>query len=703
MSPMWFDPNGTGKLSMPGLRHGLLTTASAVIPRLIISTDPGQDVDDATALAIGIVLHKQGKIILTAVVASPSTDTAASADRILLDYAGLTSIPVASRKIAPDVVQSDYMDAGMASFYGYTAGRATYPDPVPTMRAALAAAPDQSVIVACIGPVPDIYDLLQSPGDSIDPRTGTALFQAKVQRVTTVALGGFDPNSTATVFTGPNDFNYGFVSNESLSVVNSWNAMNMPVWVVDTNLGQATFFGPMLSSAAASNPLKEAHDLFKTNNSPSIVDTATRRTRAGWDPMAVTLATGLNGNFSLIPGNMAFSTTNATFTFTKAAGGNWQCLKPLVATQPLADYHNALLDAYDQGPTAPASPTYHGGPVQVTEAQQGLVKVAVDPQFFTTFTYATDGATYNPLPAGGITTLTPGTAYSLTFKGSRYGLTSPASTPVAITTKAVTAPTSLETVPGILRDFDFTTSALMLPNPVGNGRITSVADTAGSPNALAPDGTQGPIFVTASTFGAARSAIRSVNGDAAGGNITGAYARLFGNIPELAGKQDFAVFLTASVNNDRNDNGRILSFASGGNLDYQPGGFFLQVPSSNRATISLASGSTTAIGGVAALTHDTPMLLAAICTAGQMQLWVNGVVVGSSIAMSAVGSAPVLGISRAVSPDTGEIFGDYAGCAVLNNSPTTANRQYVEGKMAWNATGDGSLLPAGHPYKTVHP
>jgi len=678
------------------LRHRL----AVVIPRLIISTDPGQDVDDATAAAIGTVLHKQGKVILVAIITSPSTDTAASADRILLDYAGLTSVPVASRKITPDVVQSDYMDAGLASFYGYTAGRATYPDPVPTMRSALAAAPDQSVILACIGPVPDIYDLLQSPGDSIDPRTGTALFQAKVQRVTTVALGGFDPNSTATVFTGPNDFNYGFVSNESLSVVNSWNAMNMPVWVVDTNLGQATFFGPLLSSAAASNPLKEAHDLFKLNNSPSIVDTATRRTRAGWDPMAVALATGLNGNFSLIPGNMAFSTTNATFTFTKAAGGNWQCLKPMVATQPLADYHNALLDAYDQGTTAPLAPTYHGGPVQVTEAQQGLVKVAIDPQFFTTFAYATDGATYNPLPANGITTLTPATAYSLTFKGSRYGLTSPASTPVAITTKAVTAPTSLETVPGILRDFDFTTSARMLPNPVGTGRITSVADTAGSTNALAPDGTQGPIFVTASTFGAARAAIRSVNGDVAGGNVTGAYARLFGNIPELVGKQDFAVFLTASVNNDRNDNGRILSFASGGNLDYQAGGFFIQVPTTNRATLGI---STTVLGGTAPLTHDTPMLLAAICTAGQLQLWVNGVAIGSSIAMSVVGSAPVLGISRAVSPDVSVIFGDYAGCTVLNNSPTVTNRQYVEGKLAWNATGDGSLLPTGHPYKTVVP
>ncbi len=696
---MWFNPNGTGKFGMPGLRHGLLAAAPSIVPRVIISTDPGQDVDDATAAAIGTVLHKQGKIILVAVITSPSTDTAPSADRILLDYAGLTSIPVASRK-ASDVAQSDYMDAGLASFYGYTTGRASYPDPVPTMRTALAAAPDQSVIVACIGPVPDIYDLLQSPADSIDPRTGTALFQAKVLRVTTVALGGFDPNSTATVFTGANDFNYGFVNADSLSVVNSWNAMNMPVWVVDTNLGQNTFFGPLLSSASASNPLKKAHDFFQTNNSPSIVDTATRRTRAGWDPMAVALAAGLNGNFSLIPGNMAFSTTNSTFTFTKAAGGNWQCLKPLVATQPLADYHNALLDAYDQGPTAPATPSYHGGPVQVTEAQQGLVKVAIDPQFFTTFTYATDGATYNPLPAGGITTLTPATAYSLTFKASRYGLTSSASTPVAITTKAVTAPTSLETVPGILRDFDFTTSALMLPNPVGTGRITSVADTAGSANALAPDGTQGPIFVTASTFGAARSAIRSVNGDVAGGNITGAYARLFGNIPELAGKQDFAVFLTASVNNDRNDNGRIISFASGGNLDYQAGGFFIEVPTTNRATFTI---STTVLGGTAPLTHDTPMLIAAICTAGQIQLWVNGVVVGSSIAMSVVGSAPVLGISRAVSPDVSVIFGDYAGCAVLNNSPTTANRQYVEGKLAWNATGDGSLLPAGHPYKTVHP
>lgn len=71
--------------------------------------------------------------------------------------------------------------------------------------------------------------------------------------------------------------------------------------------------------------------------------------------------------------------------------------------------------------------------------------------------------------------------------------------------------------------------------------------------------------------------------------------------------------------------------------------------------------------------------------------------------MSVVGSAPVLGISREVITDASLIFGDYAGLVVLNGSPTVTNRQYVEGKLAWSATGDGSLLPTGHPYKSAQP
>ena len=287
----------------------------------------------------------------------------------------------------------------------------------------------------------------------------------------------------------------------------------------------------------------------------------------------------------------------------------------------------------------------------------------------------------------------------LSMPGLRHGLFAAASA-------AVTAPTSLEAVPGILRDFDFTVSTKMLPSPIGSARITSVADTAGSANALAPDAGQGPIFVTASSFGAVMSAIRSVNGDTTpGGNANaGAYARLFGNIPELVGKQDFAMFVTDTVQGDRNDGGRILSFASGGNGDFQAGGFFIWVPAANRASFQLATGAASYILGPSSpLTHDVPMLLAAICTAGQLQLWLNGVAVGSAIPMSVVGSAPAIGISCQVNTTSNLIFGDYAGLTVVNGSPTVTNRQYVEGKMAWRATGDGSLLPTGHPYKTATP
>lgn len=670
------------------------TSGGTVIPHVILSTDPGQDVDDAAAMAMLCVMHKRGEIILAGVITCPAVNSAPSTARLLLDYAGLTSVPVATRT-ATNISQSDYFDAQLTSAFNYTAARSSFPDALTTFRTLLAGSPDGSVIIACIGPDADLADLLRSPGDGIDARTGMSLVLAKVQFV---AMQGGNYNPASNVTTGSNDFNWqGALADAAYVIANC----PVPIRLAGYDFGQNTFIGPLLSSPAASNPLKKAYDLYQTNNSPSIVDSATRRQRAGFDPIAASLAAGLKTQYTLQQGTVTLDGTTGNYSFTKNTTGQHFYATGTGTTATLQAYLNDYLDSYDQGATAPAAPVF-----SVSEAAQGSVVFNIAAQFFTTYTYSTDGGTtWVAMPANAtLTTLTPATAYSLLLRGSRYGLTGPTSAPVAYTTKAVVAPTSIETVPGVLRHFDFTTTALMLPNPVGTGRITSVADTAGSSNPLAPDTGQGPIFVTASDFGATRPAIRSVNGDTAGGNVTGAYARLFGNMPELVGKTDFAMFLTNSVNNDRNDGGRILSLASGGNTDYQAGGFFIWVPAANRATLQLATGAPSyVLGASSPLTHDVPMLLAAICTAGQMQLWVNGVAVGSTIAMSVVGSAPVLCISRQATADGNVIFGDYAGFVVLNNTPTTSNRQYVEGKLAWSATGDGSMLPTGHPYKTAAP
>jgi hypothetical protein len=680
--------NGSGSGASP---------APSVVPHVNFLMDVGQDVDDAAAMSVLIELHKQGKIVLQSVTATPTTGHAPSVARAMLDYAGLQAIPVAARK-GSDIGQADYMNAGMASFYGYGAVNADYPDPVPVLRTALAAAPDGSAIICVTGPMPDLYDLLQSQADSIDTRSGKDLVKAKCQRVTFQDGGNYD--ATAATVVQSYDFNWSYDPTCVNPVFQALQAMSMTVWCAEGRWGQNdAFSGPLLSSAAASNPLKKAFDLYQQNNGASIQDSTTRRTRASWDVAAALSVIGLADRYTLAAGFMSFDQpNNNTSTWTRDPTGNFNYLVPAKAVPDIIADMEVFYDAYDQGPTTPAAPI-----VTITEAVQGSVVVSIVPQFFVAWTYSIDnGATWTAVPANGtLTTLSPATAYTFKVQGTRYGLTSP-TTISSYTTKAAVRPTSIAAVPGVVRFFDFTHKSKIAPTSVSDTvRLTSVADEIGSGNSAAPDGTQGPVFVASSVFGSGRPAIRSVNGDVNSGAV-GTYARVFGDLPELAGKGDYAVFGTVTINNDRNDNGRIFSLANTGSQDWSSAGFAFQVPSSDRASVSLYGNHLS--GGTAPLTHDTPMLFAIIVTGGSAQLWINGVPIGSPIALGSLGSAtPRFGLFREVDTDSGCIFGDAAGLVVLDVSPTTLSRQYVEGKLAWAATGDGSLLPANHPNKSAAP
>jgi hypothetical protein len=670
---------------------------AAVIPHVSLLTDLGQDVDDAAALATLIQLHKLGQIVLQSVVATPTTGHAASVAQLMLDYAGLTSVAVGARR-GSDVSQADYMNADLTTFYGYPATNSDYPDPVSVLRKSLAAAPDGSAIVCIVGPMPDFYDLLNSSADDIDGRTGNALVKAKCQRIT--FQGGGDYNASAATVVQTYDFNWSSRPDTVDPVFQALRAMPMEVWCSEGRWGQDdAFSGPLLSAAAVSNPLKKAFDFYQSNNGASIRDTATRRTRASWDVIAAISTIGLGDRFTLAPGFMSFDQPHDnTSTWTRDEAGNFKYLVPAKPVSDVISDLEALYDAYDIGPQAPSAPV-----ITVTEEIQGSVKIAVPPQFFTTLTYATDGESYAALPASGVVTgLTPGHAYTISVKATRYGMSSIATK--AYTTKTVAAVTAIETVPGVIRHFDFTDKASILPaNVSGTVRLTSVADATGSGKAAAPDGTQGPVYVTSSSFGANRPAIRSVNGDTAGGNVAGAYARLFGDLPELANATDFAVILTAAVNNDRNDNGRIFSIANAGSQDWSSaGGFVIQVPSADRQSVQLYGDHLT--GGSAAMAHDTPMLLGVVVKGGSAQLRVGGVDVGDPIAIGALGSAmPQFGLLREVDTDSGAVFGDVAGLVIMRTAPSPANLAYIEAKLAWGATGDGSLLPSGSTYKTSAP
>jgi hypothetical protein len=666
-------------------------TSSNVKNVLLVGADPGQDVDDAAAIVYYIQQHKAGNCILLAITVSPDNNYAAAVARILLDYAGLTSIPVAARQTG-GVSQSDYFDASLASFYGYSQTKTAFPVPVPLLRQLLASSPDGSVVMSCTGPIPDVYDLIQSAGDGIDARTGTALMQAKVARIGMI-VGDYTGAATAN---GANEYNLSFLPAQAKVVIDTLTALPIDVYCCDGNLGQNTFCGPLTTSNTASNPLKNAFSISQSNNPSPIVTQNGRLTRASWDLIVSDALINLGTNYTVDRGTMQFTTTNNASSWTRGAG-NWCFLVPKSNTASLQAYYNPIMDAFDQGATAPAKPTF-----SVSEASQGTVVVAPSVSFFTSYDYTVDaGTTWTAIPTGSITTLSPATAYTMQIRGRRYGLTGPSSDAVSFTTKAVTAPTSIETVPGAIRHASFGVVASLTPNPPGTSRITAVTDTATAASPWKTD--LGPAYVSPSYFGASRPALRSANGDA-NSSLPGAFGRVYNDLAELAGKKDWAIFLSAAIDADRNSGSRLISIVSGGGQDYQAGGCLVQVPTSARTTLQVAvGGSTILYGGSSPWTRYGPLVAALVCTNGSLQFRVNGVNVGSPVAMPAFGSAPRLEFLREAGEDGNCLFADILESAVLSSAPTTANLAYVEGKLAWNATGDGSLLPTGHPYKTVSP
>lgn len=235
------------------------------------------------------------------------------------------------------------------------------------------------------------------------------------------------------------------------------------------------------------------------------------------------------------------------------------------------------------------------------------------------------------------------------------------------------------------------------------GAVTAIADKAGSGKPMsttAPGITDtglGLALLSASDFGASRVALGS---NSAGG--AGYYGRLYGSLADKAAQTQFGVHLTVAPT-QANSYGRVISVlgASGGD-DYNTRGNFAIVFNdvANAIYVQTADGST---GVVSLGAFGTPHLVEAIFDGAHATLWVDGVANPTQIATTApLNAAPAFGIWS----DNGGGYGfgqhreiDWTHGLV----PGSADHLKLQGFLAWDATGDGSLLPTGHPYKTVAP
>lgn len=164
--------------------------------QLIFDTDIGNDVDDCLALAMIHSLQSRGECELLGVtITKDHTDAGPFVDCINTFYGrGNIPIGVCRSGITPEGGNFNRLARETAN------GRDRYPhdlrrgedaeDAVAVLRRLLAQADDASIVIAQVGFSTNLANLLASPGDAIDARSGMELAKSKV-RLLSIMAGAF--------------------------------------------------------------------------------------------------------------------------------------------------------------------------------------------------------------------------------------------------------------------------------------------------------------------------------------------------------------------------------------------------------------------------------------------------------------------------------------------------------------------------------
>lgn len=222
-------------------------------PGVFIDTDMAGDADDTVALALLCRWHLQRYIKIIGVAVCAANDESAPVARAILDYYGLTSIPVGANQSG---------SPSMGSFMGPVRDRfrpgdtkTNYPDATDVYRSVISAQSTQ-VTLLTIGFSNEVRKFYDSAADEISDSTGAELVNDKILRW--VAMG--------TQVTSGNEYN---IDNSA----EDW-AYLLPLWPTDVTFldkifGESVPHRLSLDSDPLTNPVKHAFDLYTANTNAS--------------------------------------------------------------------------------------------------------------------------------------------------------------------------------------------------------------------------------------------------------------------------------------------------------------------------------------------------------------------------------------------------------------------------------------------------
>jgi hypothetical protein len=321
---------------------GSFASASVAAPKNVILDC--QFVADVFPSAVRLLAwaHKIGVINLLAVTnnagdANTSPNPAAQVASQILTTAGVTGVPLSSGPTTTtfNATESESLTTFLAQ--SFTPARrllsiAGISTSVPVLRSALANAVG-SVDIVTGGPLNNLYDLLNSPADSISPLTGAQLITGKVG--TLYCMGGQYPKSTAAV---GGEYNFGNIAGFTATL---WAATNGVLTSWPTPIVFVGFeLGPFASCGAyyALTPTDPV-GYYYANWSQSTAG------RHGWNEIValIGLAGPAKAGFTTVAGTNSINVSNGFNTFTPGAGSHSYVI-PVVsqrAIQQICDAINA--------------------------------------------------------------------------------------------------------------------------------------------------------------------------------------------------------------------------------------------------------------------------------------------------------------------------------------------------------------------------
>lgn len=331
--------------------------------KVILDTDMVEDYDDVGALATLHALADEGKCEILATVSSTRGNQSVAAVEILNAAYGRPDIPVGCAKgigvvgttEGPDRMARHGTYAWLAQRYARDVrhfNSDAAPDANVVYRRALAAAPDGSVVICCVGFLTNLRRLLETGPDTASPLNGRELVAKKVRALYTMA--GDYPKGR--------EYNIQHDAASAKIVFAQWPT---PIYVADFNLGRDVYSGRMAAERQYAYP-NPVHDVYG-RCLPSRADThkpgAWDREEGGhcsWDPIAVLAAvTGAETFFAVAKGGYSVADDGSnTWMETLGNGGGalqldesrgftrhglGQILDDLIAREPRAHTCNECL------------------------------------------------------------------------------------------------------------------------------------------------------------------------------------------------------------------------------------------------------------------------------------------------------------------------------------------------------------------------